>query len=284
MIYLYYWGDFMIFISLLNFFKYILLGLVQGITEPLPISSSGHVIIFDNIFNVSIPDSTNFNIFVNFGSLLAIIFFYRTFLKETIGGAFNYVFKNKKENKDQFIYCLLVIVASIPAGIAGLFLKDIIDLQFSNLLSVGICLFITGLLLLFIQQAAKTADNKKITLKTSIFMGLAQIIGLFPGISRSGSTTSLGVANKTDLNTALRFSFMMYIPVSFGALLLGILDLNTTNTYIPGYIGAFIASLFGTYFSISFFFKLVRKNNLKYFGYYCLTISMAVLFYLAIIK
>jgi len=272
------------FITLIDFIKYILLGLVQGITEPLPISSSGHVIIFENIFNVYIPDSTNFNIFVNFGSLIAIIIFYRAFLKKILSGAFNYVFKKDKEGKDDFLYILLVIVATIPAAIAGLFLKDIINERFSSLLSVGVALFITGLLLLFIQQAAKTANNEKITLKTSIFMGLAQIIGLFPGISRSGSTTTLGVANKTNLQAALRFSFMMYIPVSFGALALGIFDLDTANTFIPGYIGAFIASLIGTYLAILFFFKLVKKNNLKYFGYYCLTISMGILLYLAIIK
>lgn len=274
----------MIFGSFIEFIKYLLLGLVQGISEPLPISSSGHVIIFKNIFKLTIDDEINFNIFVNFGSLIAILFFYRLFLKDIIGGALKYVFKKDKAHKHDFIYCLLVVIATIPAGIAGIFLKDIIDDKFSSLLSVGICLFITGMLLLFIHAIAKKATEEHITLKTSILMGIAQVIGLLPGISRSGSTTSIGVLNKTQLEKALRFSFMMYIPISLASLVLGFKDLNTGAIYIPGYIVAFFMSIIGTYLAIKWFFKLVKRDNLKYFGYYCLAISLSVLFYLAITK
>ena len=274
----------MIYGSLSEFIKYLLLGLVQGFTEPLPISSSGHVIIFKNIIKLTMDDEINFNIFVNFGSLIAILFFYRLFLKDIIGGAFKYIFKKDKAHKNDFIYCVLVVVATIPAGIAGLLLKDTIDDKFSSLLSVGICLFITGLLLLFIHSVSKYATTEHITLKTSILMGLAQVIGLFPGISRSGSTTSLGVLNKVQLEKALRFSFMMYIPISFASLILGFKDLDTRTAYIPGYIVAFFMSIIGTYLAIKWFFKLVRKDNLKYFGYYCLIISLSVLFYLAFKK
>lgn len=272
------------FFTLPDFIKYLILGLIQGVTEPLPISSSGHLQIFKSIFNLHVEGDINFDIIVNFASLLAIIYYYRSFLKETLSGAFSYVFQKKAEHKDKFQYCLLVVIATIPAGIAGLFLKDFIDNTFSSLLSVGICLFITGLLLIFIHNRAQDAHNEKISLKTSILMGFAQIIGLFPGISRSGSTTSLGVANNTELKAALRFSFMMYIPISIASLFLGILDLNQFNTYIPGYIGAFFTSLIGTYFAIHYFFKLVSKNNLKYFGYYCFVISLSILLYLAIIQ
>ena len=146
-----------------DFIKYVLLGLVQGVTEPLPISSSGHLQIFKNVFNLDAAGDLNFDIFVNFGSLLAIIFYYRSFLKEILGGALNYIFKKNKAKKDEFIYCVYVVVATIPAGIAGLLLKDVIANTFSSLLSVGICLFITGLLLLFINTIAKSAQNKKIT-------------------------------------------------------------------------------------------------------------------------
>ena len=270
--------------NVITFLKYLLLGLVQGITEPLPISSSGHVIIFKELFQVSITDEINFNIFVNFGSFIAIIIFYRVFLKETIVSAWNYVFKKDSSGKDSFLYILYVVVATIPAGIAGFFLKDYIDEKFSSLLSVGICLFITGLLLLFISKIAGNANTDKISLKTSIMMGFAQVIGLLPGISRSGSTTSLAVINKVSLEKGLRFSFMMYIPISIGSLVLGLSDFNSATSFIPGYIGAFIMSLIGTYFAIHLFFKLVRKDNLKYFGYYCLAIASSLILYLAMIK
>jgi undecaprenyl-diphosphatase len=233
---------------------------------------------------VSIADEINFNIFVNFGSFIAIIIFYRLFLKDLIIDTWNYVFKKDQKGKDSFLYIIYVIIATIPAGIAGYLLKDIIDDKLSSLLSVGICLFITGLLLLFISSVAKYANTEKISLKTSIMMGFAQVIGLLPGISRSGSTTSLAVLNKVDLEKGLRFSFMMYIPISVGSLVLGIADLDAATTYIPGYIGAFVISGIATFIAINLFFKLVKKSNLKYFGIYCLTIASAVLIYLAVTK
>ena len=272
------------FLSIIDFLRYLLLGLVQGITEPLPISSSGHLIIFKNIFKVTMEDDINFNIIVNFASFIAIVIYYRKFLMEIISGAIKFVFKKQSEFKNDFLYILFVCIATIPAGIAGVLLKDIIDVNLSTLLSVGICLFITGLLLLFIQKMSNKAFKEEITLKTSIFMGLAQVIGLFPGISRSGVTTSFGVLNKTSVEKALRFSFMMYLPFSIGSMILGVADLDLNNIYIPGYIVAFITSLVGTYFALKIFFQLVKKDNLKYFGYYCLTISTLILIYLAIIK
>lgn len=272
------------FLSISEFLRYLLLGLVQGITEPLPISSSGHLIIFKNIFNVHMEDDINFNIIVNFASFIAIVFYYRNFLKEIITGAWQYVFKRNKDKKNDFLYIVYVAIATVPAGIAGIFLKDIIDDNLSTLLSVGICLFITGLLLLFIHTMSKKTNKEEITLSTSIYMGIAQVIGLVPGISRSGVTTSAGVLNKTTVEKALRFSFMMYLPVSIGSMILGVMDLDTSTIYIPGYIIAFITSLLGTYFALKLFFKLVKKDNLKYFGYYCLTISMIILLYLAITK
>lgn len=271
------------FITIIDFLKYVLLGLVQGITEPLPISSSGHLLIFNNLFKINIAD-INFNIIVNFASLIAIVYYYRDFLKAIICGAWNYLFKKDKSKVNDFMYIIYVIIATIPAGVAGLLLKDTIDSKFSSLLSVGISLFITGLLLNLIHYLSKRKNTTNMTLRASILMGFAQVIGLFPGISRSGVTTSFGVMDKVELEKALRFSFMMYIPVSIASLFLGLMDIDFHNIYIPGYIGAFIASLVGTYIAINLFFKLVKKDNLKYFGYYCLVISSMLLIYLAIIK
>lgn len=268
--------------NFLKWLKYVLLGLIQGITEPLPISSSGHVIIFQNIFGLSIPDEMNFNIWVNFGSFIAIVFFYRLFLKDIIVGFFSYVFKKDKTHLQDFQYGLFVVIATIPAAIAGIFLKPLIDTHLSTLLTVAICEVFTGLLLLFISFFAKRAVKNEVTLKDSILMGLAQVIGLLPGISRSGSTTSIAVANKVDLVKALRFSFMMYLPISLASMVLGIVDLNPATTYWEGYLGAFVMSIFGTYFALRLFFHLVKKDNLKYFGFYCLAVGIAVLVYLGV--
>ncbi|MFA6627022.1 MAG: undecaprenyl-diphosphate phosphatase [Bacilli bacterium] len=266
--------------SFTEWIKYILLGLIQGVTEPLPISSSGHVIIFRNIFGLSIPDEINFNIWVNFGSFLAIVFFYRLFLKDIITGFCLYLFKHDLTRKKDFQYAMFVVVATIPAAIMGFFLKPTIDAHLSTLLTVAICEIITGLLLLFISYFSKRADKDDVTLLDSVFMGLAQVIGLLPGISRSGATTSIAVANKVDLTKALRFSFMMYLPISLASMILGMIDMNMTTTYWTGYIGAFFMSILGTYFALKLFFHLVKKDNLKYFGVYCLTIGILVLIYL----
>lgn len=263
----------------LEFLKYLLLGLVQGITEPLPISSSGHTLIFKQIFNLENTLDNNFNTIVNFGSFIAIVIFYRVLILDTVKGCTKYVFKKNKEYKKDFSFFLMIVIATIPAVIFGLIMKitsfdDFLD----NILTVGIGLMITGLLLLFIDKKEKKTVYDSVTYSTALLMGLSQVVGLVPGISRSGSTTSIGVIRKLKLKEALSFSFMMYLPASLGAFILGLSELvNTPDVFVIGYIGAFIASVIGTYFSIKLFFKLVQKNNLKYFGYYCICISLIVL-------
>ncbi len=267
--------------------KYFILGLIQGFTEPLPISSSGHVTIFREIFKITFEE--NFLIIVNFGSLIAIIFYFRSMLKELIVGSFNFIFKkdleNKEENKSKFIYVLLVLLATIPAGIVGLFLEDFINENFNTLLSVGICLFITGALVLYISYYSKNAIRTTITWSDALLMGLGQCVGLLPGISRSGSTTSVGVIKKLELATALRFSFMMYIPISIASFGLGCYNIfknGLESIHVLGYILAFIASIIATFFSLKWFFKLVKKDNFKYFGFYCLIVSILVILYVVL--
>jgi undecaprenyl-diphosphatase len=262
--------------------KYTIIGLIQGITEPLPISSSGHMIIADEIFGQLLPANAmnNFQIIVNMASLIAIIIYYRSLLKELLVGSWNYVFKREEADKEKFHYVLMIIIASIPAGIVGFMIKILeLDNYYTNIVCVAICLFITGLLLLYIHHQAVDATRDTITWRDSIWMGVGQSIGLLPGISRSGITTSFGIANKVSLNAAFRFSFMMYIPASIGATAMGFWDLTKESSFYGnplGYVFAFAASLVGTYFAITIFFKLIRNRNLKYFGFYCLIVSVIV--------
>lgn len=268
--------------TFLDFLKYVLLGLVQGITEPLPISSSGHMVIFEQIIGINIAD-LNFKIIVNFGSLLAICFFYRDTIKELAVGTWKYIFKQSKEHKTQFLYVLLVVVATIPTGIIGLLIKDVVDAHLSSILIVGLNLMVTGTLLMIIHFASKKTTREKVTIWDAIWMGLFQAIALLPGISRSGSTSSIGVIRKLNLQDALRFSFMMYIPASLASLFLSLLDIQFNQIFILGYLGAFVVSLLGTFFAIKFFFKMVKKDNLIYFSFYTLTIGAIVLVVFGII-
>lgn len=264
----------------IEFIKYMLLGLIQGITEPLPISSSGHMIILDTFFDNIIPAEAmnNFQIIVNTASLIAIIIYYKSFLKEILIGSYRYLFHKDKNETEKFRYFLLVILASVPAGIVGIIIKALdLDHYYSNIVCVLICLFITGLLLFYVHKQTPSLTREDISWKDALFMGTGQAIGLLPGISRSGITSSFGITNGIKVETAFRFSFMMYIPASIGATFLGLFDLSKEdNINIPGYIGAFITSFVGTYLAVQIFFKLLKKRNLKYFAYYCLLVSIVL--------
>lgn len=254
--------------------KYLLLGLIQGIAEPLPISSSAHVLIFSNILNINI--SNGFTLWVNIGSFIAIIIFFRKFLWRILGGFFNYIFKKDDKYREDFFYCLFIILATIPAAIIGLIFKDQID-KLTSFLLIGICEIITGLILLYASYVPKTDSTKKVDFKTSLGIGLSQIVALIPGISRSGVTTSFGLSRKLSLERALTFSFMLYLPISFATSLLGIIKLDFSTISLSNYLGAFITSFLGTIIVIHLFFKYIKKSNLKYFGYYCVVLGIIVL-------
>ena len=249
--------------------KYILLGLIQGFTEPLPISSSGHVIIFSYFFNIDI--GLDFLTFINLGSLFAIILYYRKSICSLMTGSFKYLYTKDKIFKENFFYVLKIFIALVPVGVVGLFFKDYIDLYFSNIKTVTICLLFTGVILLCVCFWKK--GNEKISFFSSIFVGIGQIGGLLPGISRSGITTACGVSSNVSLEDSLNFSFLLYIPLSLGAGLLSLNDVCFSGNGVF-YLLSFIASFGATYLSLLIFFRMVRKNNLIYFAIYCIILSV----------
>ncbi len=253
----------------------LLLGIIQGITEPLPISSSGHLVIFQEIFGIG-TDDLNFEIIANAGSLVAVIIFYRLTLNELIVDDLNYVFKRDKSCSNSFRYSVLIVVATIPAGIFGLLFKDKIE-EYKTLVIVGGALIITSIALFIINSKSISNDREDITLKDSIIMGLFQIVALFPGISRSGSTTVGGIGSGLNIESTLKFSFMMYIPISIATTTLGVVDLIQSDSvnYI-GYSLGFAGSLIATYFAISLLISTVKKGKLKYFAYYCFVVGLGV--------
>ena len=261
----------------LEILKFILLGLIQGITEPLPISSSGHMLILDSLFKNFIPAEAmnNFQILMNTASLVAIIFYYKDFLREILSGSYRYLFQKRQEEAHRFRYLLLILLASVPAAIIGAAIKILdLDRHFTNIVCVAICLFITALLLFYVHRQNQLT-REEIKPNDAVLMGFGQAIGLLPGISRSGITASFGIANGITTEAAFRFSFMMYIPASIGAAVLGFFELTReTNINYFGYAAGFVASFLGTYFAVRFFFKLLRKKNLIYFAFYCMAISL----------
>ncbi len=256
--------------------KYALLGLIQGITEPIPISSSGHLRIFQQLFNVKSID-LNFEIIVNFGSLIAILIIFRKDLIRLVKSFFTYIFTSKKkETKIDFKYCLLIIVGSIPIGIIGFLLKDFVESKLSNINILGISFIITALALYLVRNLNGKKNDQDITYKDAIIIGLLQVLAIFPGISRSGITLVGCLLRDLKREAALKYTFMLYIPVSLATFGLGIYDLTTTgelsSIFIPYTIGLVI-SFIGTLISYKWLSNIVKNGKLIIFAIYCLILS-----------
>jgi len=266
----------------MELFKYIILGLTQGITEPLPISSSGHLLIFKKLLKSSMINDLNFEIFLNFGSLIAIIFLFRKDITIIIKDFFLFIKTKKEKYYSNFKYALLIIIGTIPAGLIGFLFKDVIERVFSNVKFVGVSLLVTSLFLFSIRNIKGSKKDEDISFIDSLFIGLFQAVALLPGISRSGSTIVGGSLNNLSRESALKFSFLLYIPISLATMLLGILDFSASsnfNNLIMFYIIGTLVSAVATYFSAKLFIDIVKKGKLIYFVYYCLFAGIMVILF-----
>lgn len=261
---------------------YIFLGIVQGLTEPLPISSSGHVFVLKKLLGITTTD-LNFEIIVNFGSLLAILVIYKDDLIKLIKNFFKYFKVKNDETRKDFKYCMLIVLGSIPVGIMGLLFKDSIESKLNNINIIGIAFLVTSLFLLLVSNIKGKRNESDMNVMDSLIVGTSQVIALIPGISRSGSTLIGGLFRKLDRETALRYSFMLYIPVSVGTTILGLKDLlemNNIHDLVLPYGLGFIASMVVSYFTLRWFIKVVKKGNLKYFSLYTLLLGLLILIFM----
>lgn len=278
---------------LVELIKYIFLGAIQGLTEVLPVSSSGHVAIFQFILNVNADEGLLFLTLVNFGSLLAIIYHFRKLIKRLVINFFSYVFKpeSRDETDDDFHYVLKILVASIPIALCGLLFQSWINNIYKEyaLIVVGIGLLITSTFLYIVRFAPNKQVNQKLSYKDALVIGLLQPFALLPGLSRSGITTSSGLLRKVSMETALCFSFMLYIPLSIGSALQFLIlwitqpagfelgfDPNFLFQYVY-YAFAFVASIFATRLSLKYIFKWFRQGKLIYFAIYTMAIGIIAL-------
>lgn len=272
--------------------KYLFLGIVQGVTEVLPISSSGHVEISRYILKIDFADNILFLIIVNTGSLFTFIFLYRERLLRLITSFFVYIFNKAKRDsvKSDFVYILKIIVAIIPAGLVGLILEDTINdiLSTHGLLLVGIGLLLTATVLYYItREEPFDSKRKNLSWTDIVLMGLAQSVALIPGVSRSGMTSSAALKRGNSVESALDFSFIIYIPVSIGSILLMFIDIFRgekvvyENNQIFLYLLAFLGAMIATYIAYKLIFNIFKSGKIKYFSYYCFGASaFAILLYI----
>lgn len=262
--------------------KYLFLGVIQGFTEPIPISSSGHLVILQNIIDLQI-DGLGFEVFVNFASLLAVLTIYRKDIIDFTTGAAKYIQTKNVEYKSDFNYLFYIVIATIPAGVIGVLFGDFIEDQLKGVKVIGITLIITGIALWIIRNLRGKKTDGKITLKDAIIIGFAQALALIPGMSQSGATIVAGMGLGLKQQTALRFSFLMFIPVSLGGIVLKLSDIVTditSNDVLIPYALAFISCYIATYFSLKWFMGIMEKGNLKYFSYYCFIVGTLVIIFL----
>lgn len=256
-------------------FRYVALGLIQGLTEFLPVSSSGHLVIFQHIFGMEGPQ-TLLDALLHFGTLLSVLVLFRNKIRNITLSIVN---GSNEERK----YLVNLVIATIPIVIVGLVAKDWIEASFSSTRVTGIGLMITGAVLWSLRYV--TRSNKKIDnfrWKDSLTIGLAQVTALLPGISRSGVTISAGLTRKLDPDFAAEFSFLLMVPAVLGANVLkvgeGLTAASGTGSSIElwGYIlGAATSAITGM-IAIKLLLRIIRRGNLTRFSYYCLPLGAAV--------
>jgi undecaprenyl-diphosphatase len=265
----------------------VVLGVVQGVTEFLPISSSGHLVIFQHLFRLKEP-VVAFDISVHIGTLIAVITFFFHDIKEIIKAFIRVsilLLKTKTSRsismKDLYARWLILIIAgSIPTAVLGLAFHKIVERIFSSVFFVGIALIITGLILWLSRNSKRPEKNiDSFSIKDAVIIGLAQGIAVLPGISRSGSTIAAGLFLGIERETAARFSFLLSIPAILGATLLMVKDalqdpLFNLETALTG---AFISCIVG-YLFLRFLVFIVKKGKLHFFSVYCWLLGLTALF------
>ena len=261
--------------------QYIILGLIQGLTETIPVSSSGHLMIVKRLMEANI-DYDSIAIMTNFGSLVAILILFRKDIIRLIKNFFKYIKTKDSSVKNDFNYCWMIVLGCIPAGLMGLVVKklDIFDKIENNIKVVGISLIITAILLFIVRNFKGTKDDSKLSIKEALTVGCFQILGLFPGISRSGSTIVGGMTAGLKRDTAFKYSFMLYIPLSLAAMVLELTDIVISKELIIFYAVSTILAGIATYIVTKWFRQIVIKGKLIYFSIYCLVVGLLVLLFL----
>lgn len=257
----------------MDFIESIILGIIQGLTEFLPVSSSGHLEIAKWILDdESISEqSLMFTVILHFGTALSTIIVFWKDIKEIVAGLF-------KRNTSDWNFAMMIVISMIPAAVVGVLFDDIIESLFSGkILLVAIMLILTGLIL-YVADRAKSTD-KDVTWKEAIIIGIAQMVAILPGISRSGATISTSVLLGIDRYKAARFSFLMVVPLIFGKIAKDLLsdEFSVSREVGIELVIGFLAAFFTGIIACKWMIALVRKSQLKYFSFYCFAVGLIVI-------
>lgn len=258
---------------MLELFRAIILGIVQGLTEFLPVSSSGHLELTKWIFGDEslATESMLMTVTLHAATALATIVVFRKDIAEILQDLFRFEWNGGTR------FSALIIVSMIPAAIVGVLYDDLLTALFDRqIVLVAFMLIVTGLLLFLADRAQRT--DKSVGWKDAALIGIAQAIAILPGVSRSGATISTSVLLGIDREKSARFSFLMVVPLILGKMAKDMIDGEFTSTtsaleLTAGFIAAFLTGMVACIWMI----KLVKRAKLKYFAYYCFTVALIVL-------
>jgi undecaprenyl-diphosphatase len=244
-----------------SYFDAAILGILQGLTEFLPVSSSGHLVLAQAMLGVK-QSGVSFEVLVHLGSLLAVLTYFRVRILRLIRSLFDS--RMVAERK----IVLWLIIGTLPAVVAVLLFKDFFEQAFSNPVMTSVMLFVTGFILISTGFFKKGIGN--ITLPRALAMGVGQALAIIPGISRSGTTIATGMISGVEPSEAAEFSFLLSIPAILGAVVFKADDLLAVESalmshYLVGLVTTFVASLFAVYAVLA----LIKRGKFVYFGYYC---------------
>lgn len=272
----------------MSFLQSIILGIIQGITEFLPVSSSAHLVLVPHILNWSIPENQifPFDVLVQLGTLSAVIIYFRKDLWQILKALVQGLVQRKPFAEENSRLGWYLVLATIPAGLAGVFLKDRVEAAFNDPRLTAFFLFITAIFLVAAEFFGRRSRQLgKMTWKDALWMGIFQAFSIFPGISRSGSTITGGMTRNFDRPSAARFAFLMSIPIMIAAGVFSLPDLIKVpdlRSFLPIVLAGFLVAGVVGYLTIHWLLSFLTRRSLLYFAAYCVLLGSAVLIVMGI--
>jgi undecaprenyl-diphosphatase len=247
----------------------LILAVVQGLTEWLPVSSSGHLVIAQKYLGLNLP--LIFDVMLHVGTVVVVLVVFRKDVAEILRALVKGDFETE-EGK----LALFIALGSVPTALIGFAFHDLFESLFNNLLAVGSALLFTGFVLYF---SEKRIGNQKMGILDSLLIGLTQAVAIIPGVSRSGVTVATGLLRKIDKATAFKYSFLLSVPAVIGATILESRELIVGNVNIISMLLGVIISMIVGYISLKLLQKIVLTEKFHLFAYYCLAVGIAIIFF-----
>ena len=260
----------------MEIYQALILGIVQGLTELLPISSSAHLTILPWIFNWNIPDA--FDVALHFGTLLAIVLYFSKDWIELIKGGYKYAFKKEKTVQGRMFW--YIVLATIPGGAIGFLLDHFLGDTLNQPIIIAVSLIVMGIILYVVDKNSKSnVKYEEMTLKQTFLIGLSQALAFIPGVSRSGVTITTARAMGIKREAAAKYTFLLSTPIVFAATLFKFSEFQFSVSFIIGVLASFIVGIF----VIRFLLKYIQKGSFKIFAIYRVIFGILIIFF-SIIK